>query len=77
MMAERGLHIDHTCAGYVGHLFAELDVLRFIKRACLSKHTIGTYNHSGSESIAVLSTLMKERSSWRLMPSRMLCNDEL
>jgi hypothetical protein len=42
------------CAGYLGHLFAELDVLRFIERAFLSKQTMGTYNHSGSESNAVL-----------------------
>jgi hypothetical protein len=33
------------CAGYLGHLFAELGVFRFIERAFLSKHTLGTYNH--------------------------------
>ena len=43
------------CAGYLRHPFAELGVLRFIERAFLSKHMIGTYNHSGSESLAVLS----------------------
>ena len=35
------------CAVYLGHLFAELDVLRFIERAFLSKQTIGPYHHSG------------------------------
>src|SRR6266566_3387876 len=55
------------CAGYLGHLFVELDVFRFIERAFLSKHTLGTYNYSGSESIVVLSTLMKERFSWRFV----------
>jgi hypothetical protein len=44
---------------YLGHLFAELDVLRFIERAFLSQHTIGTYNHYGSESIAVLSFCLR------------------
>ena len=43
------------CAGYLRHPFAELGVLRFIERASLSKHMIGTYNHSGSETLAVLS----------------------
>ena len=47
------------CAGYLGHLFYELDVLRFIERAFLSKHTVGTYNHYGSESIAILSFCLR------------------
>lgn len=47
------------CAGYLGHLFAELGVLYFIKRTFLSKHTIGTYNHSGLESLAVLSLCLR------------------
>src|SRR5215470_16917852 len=50
-----------TCAGYLGHPFTELDVLRFIERAFLSKHTLGTYNHSGSESSAVLSSCLHRR----------------
>ncbi len=49
----------YTCAGYLGHLFAELDVLCFIERAFLSKHTIGTYNHYGLESLAVLSFCLR------------------
>jgi hypothetical protein len=47
------------CAGYLGHLFAELDVLCFIERAFLSKHTMGTYNHYGLESLAVLSFCLR------------------
>jgi len=35
----------NACAGYLGHLFAELDGLRFNERAFLSKHMRGTYNH--------------------------------
>ena len=59
----------------LGHLFAELDVLRFIEWAFLSKHMIGTYNHYSSESIVVLSTLMKERFSWRFVWSSPSSND--
>jgi hypothetical protein len=47
------------CAGYLERLFAELGVLYFIKRTFLSKHTIGTYNHSGLESLAVLSFCLR------------------
>src|SRR5258708_16138404 len=32
--------VHYPCAGYLGHLFAELGVLYFIKRTFLSKHTI-------------------------------------
>ena len=39
----------------LGHLFTELDILCFIERAFLPKHTIGTYNLYGLESLAVLS----------------------
>ena len=55
------------CAGYLEHLLADLDVLHFVERAFLSKHPIGTYNHYGSESIVVLSTLIKERFLWRFV----------
>src|SRR5260221_356279 len=50
-----------TYAGCLGHPFTELDVLRFIERAFLSKHTLGTYNHSGSEFITVLSSCLHRR----------------
>jgi hypothetical protein len=50
----------------LGHLFAELDVLCFIERAFLSKHTIETYNNSGSETIAVLSFCLQRRRKVQL-----------
>src|SRR5260221_13351718 len=52
-----------TYAGCLGHPFTELDVLRFIERAFLSKHTLGTYNHSGSEFITVLASCLHIRRS--------------
>ena len=57
-------------ASRLGHLFAELDVLRFIERAFLSKSTIRNVQslwfriHCRS---VVLSRLMKERFRWRFV----------
>jgi hypothetical protein len=54
------------CAGYLGHPFTKLDMLRVIERAFLSKHTIETYNHSGSETIVVLSFCLQRRRKVQL-----------
>ena len=57
------------CAGYLGHLLAELDVLCFIERlSCQNTREERTITLV-SESIAVLSTSMKGRSSWRFVSS--------
>jgi hypothetical protein len=69
------LAVVGTCAGYLEHLSADLDVLHFVERAFLSKYTIGPYNHDGSESIVVLSTLIKEKFLWRFVWSSPSCNE--